>query len=133
METAAQMFVVFGIPAVVLVIAAQFRHRERMRVMEIANAAIARQQPLPPEVLRVLAGTKPPPSGSADLRRGAFLIAIGIALFVIGLCLLVALATTGTNGAVAAGVGAAGVGAIPLAIGIALVILSRVEARDIAP
>ena len=133
METAAQMLIVFGIPAIVLIVAAQFRHRERRRVMEIANAAIERQQPLPPEVLRVLTGAKPPPSGSADLRRGAFLIAIGIALFVIGVCLLVALATTGVPGAVAAGVGAAGVGAVPLAIGIALVVLSRVQARDIAP
>ena len=133
METAVQMFVVFGAPALVLIIAAQLRHRERMRVMDLANAALERQQPLPPEVLRVLTGARPAPTGSADLRRGAFLIAIGIALFVIGICLLVALATTGVEGAVAAGVGAAGVGAIPLAIGIALVILSRVEARDIAP
>jgi hypothetical protein len=133
METAAQMFVVFGIPAAVLVIAALYRHRERMRAMEIANAALERQQPLTAEVLRILTGTKPPPTGSADLRRGAFLIASGIALFVIGVCLLVALATTGQPGAVAAGVGAAGVGAIPLAIGVALVVLARIQARDIAP
>lgn len=129
----AVLIVVFGVPAIVLVIAAQLRHRERMRAMEIANAAIERQQPLPAEVLRILTGARLPPSGSADLRRGAFLIATGIALFVIGICLLVALATTGVPGAVAAGVGAAGVGAIPLAIGIALVVLSRVQARDIAP
>jgi hypothetical protein len=129
----AVLIVVFGVPAIVLVIAAQLRHRERLRAMEIANAAIERQQPLPAEVLRILTGARLPPSGSADLRRGAFLIATGIALFVIGICLLVALATTGVPGAVAAGVGAAGVGAIPLAIGIALVILSRVQARDIAP
>lgn len=127
----AVLIVVFGVPAVVLVIAAQLRHRERMRAMEIANAAIEREQPLPPEVLRILTGTRPPPTGSADLRRGAFLIATGIALFVIGICLLVALATTGMPGAVAAGVGAAGVGAIPLAIGVALVVLSRIQARDI--
>lgn len=133
METAFQMLVVFGIPAAVLVVAARFRHLERMRALEIANAAAERQAPFTAEVLRILTGVRPPPSGSSDLRRGAFLIATGIALFVVGICLLVALATTGVPGAVAAGVGAAGVGAIPLAIGIALVVLSRVQARDIAP
>jgi hypothetical protein len=129
---ALQMLVAFGVPAAVLVAAARFRHLERMRLLDIANAAAERQQPLPADVLRALNGQGPPPTGSADLRRGAFLIAIGAGLFLIGLCLLIALASTGVDGALAAGVGAAGLGAIPLCIGVALIILSRVDARDLA-
>jgi hypothetical protein len=128
---ALQMLIILGIPAAVLVMAAQLRHRERMRMLDIANAAAERQQPLSPEVIRALAGVKPPPVGSADLRRGSFLIATGVALILIGVCLLIALASSGVHGSVAAGVAAAGVGAIPLCIGIALVFLSRVDARDL--
>jgi hypothetical protein len=129
---ALQMLIAFAVPAGVLVSAAWFRHLERMRLLEIANAAAERQAPLTADILRALTGQGPPPNGSADLRRGAFLIAIGVGLFIIGVCLLVALATTGVRGAVAAGVAAAGVGAIPLCIGVALVFLSRVDGRDLA-
>jgi hypothetical protein len=129
---ALQMLVAFGVPAAVLIAAARFRHLERMRLLDIANAAAERQAPLSPDVLRALTGQGPTPSGSADLRRGAFLIATGVGLFLIGICLLVGLATTHVPGAVAAGVAAAGVGAIPLCIGVALVLLSRVDGRDLA-
>jgi hypothetical protein len=132
MIVAVQMLIVLGIPAAVLVAAARFRHVERMRVLEIANAAAERQQALSPDILRALNGVRPPPLGSADQRRGAFLIAIGAGLALIGLCLLIALASTGTPGAVAAGVAAVGLGAIPFCIGIALLFLSRVDASDLA-
>jgi hypothetical protein len=128
MVVAFQMLIALGLPTAVVVLALYFRHRERLRVLEVVDAAAERQQPLSPELVRALPGVKTPTS-SVDLRRGVLLIAIGAGLVLIGLCALVGVATSGGEGAVAVGVGIAAVGAIPLCIGAALVFLSRAD-RD---
>ena len=110
----------------IVALALLFRHRERLRVLQVVDSAAERQQPLSPELIRALPGARTPVA-NVDLRRGVLLIAMGVAIVMIGVCALVGVATSGGSGAVAIGVGVAAVGAIPLCIGIALVILSRAE------
>ncbi|HEY8574209.1 DUF6249 domain-containing protein [Phenylobacterium sp.] len=131
MTTAFQMLIVLGFPAAIIVLALWFRHRERLRVLQVVEDAAQRQQPLSPELVRALPGVKAP-TANVDLRRGVMLIAVGIALVLIGLCALVGVATSGGQGAIAVGVGIGAVGAIPLCIGIALVFLSRAD-RPLVP
>lgn len=126
MAVALQMFVAIGIPAAVIVLIMYFRHLERLRVLQVVDAAAERKDPLSPELVRSLPGARQPVA-NLDLRRGVLLIAIGVAIIIIGLCVLIGVATTGGEGAVAAGVGVAAVGFVPLSIGIALVVLSRAD------
>lgn len=126
MLVALQMLIILGLPAGIIALALLFRHRERLRVLDVVDAAAERQQPLSPDLVRALPGVKGP-TANADLRRGSLLIASGVAIVLIGVCALVGVATSAGEGAVAVGVGVAAVGAIPLCIGIALVFLSRTE------
>lgn len=132
MIVAFQMLICLGLPAGVVVLAFWFRHKERLRVLEVVESSAARDKPLSPEVIGALPGARIRPA-NADLRRGVLLVAAGVAIVLIGLCALVGVATTGGYGAVALGVGIGAVGAIPLCIGAALIFLSRADRDAVAP
>ncbi len=58
------------------------RSRERLAVMDTVRKAIERGEPLPPELIQALTSEVKPPTADRDLRRGAVLIAVALALVV---------------------------------------------------
>jgi hypothetical protein len=124
MTVALQMLIVLGLPAGVVIAALWFRHQERLRVLQVVEASAAKDHPLSPEMINALPGAKSRPA-NADLRRGVLMLALGVAIVLVGICALVGVATTAGEGAVAIGVGIAAVGAIPLCLGAALIFLSH--------
>ena len=87
----------------------------------------------PPEMIKALpGGGHMLPTPQRDFRLGVLLIACGVAIAAIGLCVFIAVTSEG-GPAVAIGVSIAAAGAIPGCIGAALVILSRDDKRVVEP
>jgi Na+/H+ antiporter NhaD/arsenite permease-like protein len=109
---------VFVMIAVIVVVPRYLRSLERQKMAETLRAAIEKGQPLPPEMINVLtADVKPPPSPQRDLRRGMLLLAVALALVVMGL-----LVGQGEPDATYPMIGLA---AIPGFIGLAFIAMSR--------
>jgi hypothetical protein len=124
---AVQILIALIVPGLVFVLTAFMRSRERMRLLDVVLATSQSGNPVPAELVRALPGGRDRdiPAPQLDFRRGVLLIAIGLALAAIGLCVYLAVATNGGDGAIAWGVMIAAFGAIPACVGAALVILSR--------
>jgi len=109
---------VFVMVAVIVVVPRYLKSLERQKMAETLRAAIEKGQPLPPEMINVLtADVKPPPSPQRDLRRGMILLAVALALVVMGL-----LVGQGEPDATYPMIGLA---AIPGFIGLAFIAMSR--------
>jgi Na+/H+ antiporter NhaD/arsenite permease-like protein len=109
---------VFVMIAVIVVVPRYLRSLERQKMAETLRAAIEKGQPLPPEMINMLtADVKPPPSPQRDLRRGMLLLAVALALVVMGL-----LVGQGEPDATYPMIGLA---AIPGFIGLAFIAMSR--------
>lgn len=109
---------VFVMVAVIVVAPRYLKSLERQKMAEALRAAIEKGQPLPPEMISVLtADVKPPPSPQRDLRRGMILLAVALALVVMGL-----LVGQGEPDATYPMIGLA---AIPGFIGLAFIAMSR--------
>ncbi len=125
MIIAVQMLVALIVPGLVFMFAALLRSLERMRLLNVVLQTSQSGSPLTAELLHALPGGREIPAPHLDLRRGVLLIAVGLALATIGLCVYLAVATNGGEGAIAWGVMIAALGAIPVCVGVALVVLSR--------
>jgi hypothetical protein len=124
---AVQILIALIVPGLVFMFTAFLRSRERTRLLDVILATSQSGNPVPAELVRSLPGGRDRdiPIPQLDFRRGVMLIAIGVALAAIGLCVYLAVASNGGDGAVAWGVMIAAFGAIPACVGVALVILSR--------
>jgi hypothetical protein len=119
------MLIALIVPGLVFVITAYLRSRERMRLLDVILQTSQSGHPVSPELLRTLPGGRELPAPQVDFRRGVMLIAVGAALAAIGVCVYFGIASEKASGAIAWALSVAACGAIPGAIGIALVILSR--------
>ena len=131
MLVAVQILIALIVPGVVFVITASLRSAERLRLLDVILKTSQGGQPISPELLRTLPGTRTIPEPQVDFRRGVMLMAVGGALAAIGLCVYFAIASEGGAAAIAWGVSVAASGAIPGALGIALYILSREDRRAV--
>jgi hypothetical protein len=127
METALQMFVVFGVPGAVFITSGWLRAQERLRILDVVRALAEQDKPLSAEIIQALPGGVAASTPQRDLRRGVMLIAVGLSFALLGLAAFTGLRSFAVSGAVAAGVGIAAIGAIPLCIGAALIYLSRAD------
>ena len=125
MIIAVQILIALIVPGLVFMFTAFLRSRERMRLLNVILQTSQSGSPLSVELLHALPGGGAIPTPQLDLRRGVMLIAVGLALATIGLCVYLAVATNGGDGAIAWGVMIAALGAIPVCVGVALVVLSR--------
>lgn len=117
------------------------KSRERMKLIELVRASTDKGQPIPPEVLTTLVAEPKPqrPSHVRDIRKGVILLAVALAFEVMALCAYVAGRFSSqvleaspedvVEGAVAALI-IGGLGAIPLCVGIAFVILGLVGRKN---
>ena len=72
----------FGFLALVVVVPRVLRSRERLAVIETARKALEHGQGLPPELLEALQADVRPPTASRELRHGAILLAVALAIVV---------------------------------------------------
>jgi hypothetical protein len=115
-------------------ISAYFRARERAQLHETLRVAYEKGQPPPPELIEKLTSSESfsIPSGGAadrDLRRAVVLVAVGLGLCGLGLGLGWGIGMVSGNAGAGAVVGGiiAGSGAIPGFIGLAYLLLWRME------
>jgi hypothetical protein len=131
MEDVAIPFIVLislGVPAAVLLTPFILRARERIAVLQLVKFSIESGHPLSAETLAALPGDRDSrPSPLKDMRRGAVLIAIGAALGVFSVVCGLFLPEWVGKATFTVVVGA--IGLVPLFIGLALLIVSRIEGR----
>jgi len=131
------VFGIFMIIAVVIGpvwITAYFRARERAQLHETLRTAYEKGQPPPPELIEKLtAGHAEAPASlntpDRDLRRAVVLIAVGLGLGGLGLCLGYGISLADETGGWITGGAIAGAGAIPGMIGLAYLILFLMKPR----
>jgi hypothetical protein len=110
----------FLVVAITVVIYLYFRYRTRVAAQETIRIAVERSQQLQPELLdRLIQSHVPARSRAADLRRGIIAIALGVGIAMIGVIL-------GGHRMQAA----LSIGALPLFIGIAYLVLWRFMPRE---
>ena len=106
-----------------------FKARDRAEMHETLRTAYEKGLPPPPELIEKLtAGNLPTASGTPetpdrDLRRAVVLIAVGIGLAGLGLCLGYGIGFADETGGWITGASIAGAGAIPGMIGLAYLLL----------
>jgi len=131
------IFGIFMIIAVVIGpvwISAYFRARERAQLHETLRVAYEKGQPPPPELIEKLTAghvdaQASPNSPDRDLRRAVVLIAVGVGLGGLGLCLGYGISFADTTGGWITGGAIAGAGAIPGMIGLAYLFLYLMKPR----
>lgn len=112
--------------AAIFVAPAWMRHRERQSMQDIVRVAYEKGQPVSPELISAIQSSlalRAPSTREADLRRAIIFIAIGLGLVGLGYGLWYGLDSVSDEGAYISGACTAGVGAIPMMIGIAYLIL----------
>lgn len=118
----------FAAVAAVFILPSYFRSRDRARMHETLRIAYEKGQPVPPELIEALqvGGAQPVESpqsrASRDLRVGIVWLAVGLGFIAIGAAFYAGLYYVG--GATETFASFAAIGAIPLFIGIAFLILS---------
>ena len=106
-----------------------FKARDRAELHETLRTAYEKGLPPPPELIEKLtAGNLPPMSGAPetpdrDLRRAVVLIAVGVGMAGLGLCLGYGIGFADETGGWITGGAIAGSGAIPGMIGLAYLLL----------
>ena len=106
-----------------------FKARDRAELHETLRIAYEKGLPPPPELIeRLTAGNLPPTSTTPetpdrDLRRAVVLIAVGVGLAGLGLCLGYGISMGSEEGGWITGGSIAGAGAIPGMIGLAYLLL----------
>lgn len=124
------IFGIFMIIAVVIGpvwIRSYYRERERAQLHETLRTAYEKGQAPPPELIEKLTSgvqmQAPSSTAENDLRRAVVLIAVGVGLGGLGLCLGYGISLADTVGGWITGGAIAGAGAIPGMIGIAYLFL----------
>jgi hypothetical protein len=130
------IFGIFMIIAVVIGpvwITAYFRARERQQLHETLRTAYEKGQSPPPELIEKLTAGAVIPADTdtpdRDLRRAVVLIAVGVGLCGLGLCLGYGISFADSTGGWITGGAIAGAGAIPGMIGLAYLILFLMKPR----
>jgi hypothetical protein len=103
-----------------------FKARDRAQLHETLRIAYEKGQPPPPELIEKLTAGNLPPSPETpdrDLRRAVVLIAVGIGLAGLGVCLGYGISLEDQTGGWITGGSIAGAGAIPGMIGLAYLLL----------
>ncbi|MDB5457892.1 MAG: hypothetical protein JWP92_3477 [Caulobacter sp.] len=105
----------------IVVIPAYLKSRERREVQATIRAAIEKGQPLPPEVIEAFGREVKPAVSSAtrDLRNGVIWLAVGVGIMIFG-----SLLSINEHDDVYP---ALAVGAVPAVVGIALLVLARLN------
>jgi len=120
----AQILIVVGIPAALILVIARQRHRQRTQTLELVRSALEADRTLPPELVEALAGPSRAPA-ERDRRQGVLLLGAGAGLLIVGLLAFLLIEMTGGQGSLPVGVSIAALGAIPACMGVALLILAR--------
>lgn len=120
------LLIILGIPAVVILVPVYLGFHARMALMQLVRDAAEAGNPVSAETIHALR-TAPPKSFNRDLRRGALLLAIGIALLLMGVTAFVMMA--GSEAAAGTGVVLSGLGIIPSCLGAAFLFLGWAERR----
>jgi hypothetical protein len=103
-----------------------FKARDRAQLHETLRIAYEKGQPPPPELIEKLtSGNLPtsPETPDRDLRRAVVLIAVGVGLAGLGVCLGYGISMGSEEGGWITGGSIAGAGAIPGMIGLAYLLL----------
>ena len=103
-----------------------YKEKERAQLHETLRVAYEKGQPPPPELIEKLtAGNLPttPQTPDGDLRRAVVLIAVGVGLAGLGVCLGYGISLADQTGGWVTGGAIAGAGAIPGMIGLAYLFL----------
>lgn len=141
MESVAQMLIVFGAIAGVILLPIYWRNQMRRRVLEMVKELAGTGAPMPPDLVLSLmspppqASPKPPkpplPGRERDIRRGVLLLSLTVGIALIGLAAF-GIGNASGDGAEAAGVGIgiAAVGAIPGCIGLAFLLLGLTQKAE---
>jgi Domain of unknown function (DUF6249) len=109
-----------------------FKARDRAQLHETLRVAYEKGQPPPPELIEKLtAGNLPttPQTPDGDLRRAVVLIAVGVGLAGLGVCLGYGISLADQTGGWVTGGAIAGAGAIPGMIGLAYLFLYLMKRR----
>ena len=110
-----QTFIVFGFIAAIVLGSQYFQARKRARVHETIELAMRQGQPVPPELVDLVARQTPRSQPPSDLRWGLIALFVGIGLAIFGQVM----GSIDTDARTAL----TGVAAIPACIGIAGVLL----------
>lgn len=123
-----QVVLFIGLPTAVIVLVVVLRFRARQRFLDVMREVVMSEKPLTPEVVAALTGLRGSPA-QRDFRRGSLLVATGAGLALIGVFAAVGIQSAGMDGGATTGMILAGLGAMPVCIGAALLFLSR-RSRD---
>lgn len=125
------VFLSMVILAGIFLLPAWWRARDRIRLTQLAATAAERGQPLTAEAIRALPGGRDwRPQTQKDLRRGVMGVATGLCFMLLGVFAWLLIGTFDQRSSVAFGAILAGIGAIPLMHGLALLVLSKVGKDD---
>jgi membrane associated rhomboid family serine protease len=135
MESVAQMLIVFGAIAGVILLPIYWRAQMRRRVLEtvkdMANSGTAMSSEL---VLSLMGPIQPPqptrPSRDRDLRRGYLLVALAVAIAIVGLAVYSMSYMSGDTDPKYVGIGIGAFAAIPGCIGAAFIMLGLGQKRE---
>jgi hypothetical protein len=125
------VLVVLLIPATVILVPRWMRSRERQRILEAVMQAAEKGISLPESVIqsliRAAAGATAPtsPDPSRDMRRGVFLVMIGLSIALVGLAVFAMFGNDGQP----VGILISAVGAIPICIGFGYISVARMGER----
>jgi hypothetical protein len=127
MEATLVPIALFGMIAAIVIVPQVLRARERARLHETLRIAYEKGQPVPPELIDVLTNQRDLPStpidrAARDLRVGIVWLAVGLGCVAIGAAFYAGLYNVG--GATETFASFAAIGAIPIFIGLAFMLLS---------
>jgi membrane associated rhomboid family serine protease len=135
MDDVAQMLIVFGTVGAVILLPIYWRAQMRRRVLEavkdMANSGTAMSTDL---VLSLMGPIQPPPptrpSRERDLRRGYLLVALAVAIAIVGTAVYSMAYMSGDNDPKLVGIGIGAFAAIPGCIGAAFILLGLGQKRE---
>lgn len=115
---------VFGSLTAICVLPSYLKYRSHREMQTTVRAAIAEGQVIPPEMIDVMTRDvkKGLPSRSRDMRRGVLWFAVGVALALVGVFNDLEIGDARWDG-----MGTVGAAVIPIMVGLAYLLLSRLN------
>ena len=107
-----------------ILIVGYFRNQDRQRLHETIRLLAEKGQPISPEMLSSLAASPDRPNRGSDMRRGVTMIAVAIAMVVLGVALYPLTEGSATGPLV-------GSAAFPGFIGIGLIVMAFIRRRNL--
>lgn len=125
--------IIFGSICAIVLLPIYWRAQLRRRVLDTVKEMAGTGTPMSPELIAGLMGpmAQARPTRERDLRNGYVLISLAVGLALIGLAAAVMAYNLGDSAQAAAiGSGVAAVGAIPLCVGVAFLLLAYGQKKD---